>query len=178
MKDGDYIEHLFVCSSHDYLLFFSNRGKVYRSKVYELPEASRTAKGRALVNILPLREGERIQSVLSTRDFTEGKYLVFATRKRHVKKTEFLAYNTPIKADGIIAINIRDDDELVAVRRTSGDDDILMVSAQGPGRRFHEDGARAMGRDTSGVRGMDVCRPGRRGARDGRRPRRRRSCSS
>ena len=82
MKDGDYIEHLFVCSSHDYLLFFSNRGKVYRSKVYELPEASRTAKGRALVNVLPLREGERIQSVLSTRDFTEGQYLVFATRKR------------------------------------------------------------------------------------------------
>ena len=83
MKDGDYIEHLFVCSSHDFLLFFSNRGKVYRSKVYELPEAQRTAKGRALVNVLPLREGERIQSVLSTRDFTESKYLVFATRKRH-----------------------------------------------------------------------------------------------
>ena len=83
MKDGDFIEHLFVCSSHDYLLFFSNRGKVYRSKVYELPEASRTAKGRALVNILPLREGERIQAVLSTRDFTEAKYLVFATRNGH-----------------------------------------------------------------------------------------------
>ena len=80
MKDGDFIEHLFVCSSHDFLLFFSNRGKVYRSKVYELPEASRTAKGRALVNVLPLREGERIQSVLSTRDFSETKYLVFATR--------------------------------------------------------------------------------------------------
>ncbi|MGZ6707809.1 MAG: DNA gyrase subunit A, partial [Solirubrobacteraceae bacterium] len=80
MKDGDYIEHLFVCSSHDFLLFFSNRGKVYRSKVYELPEAGRTAKGRALVNVLPLREGERIQSVLSTRDFTESQYLVFATR--------------------------------------------------------------------------------------------------
>ena len=89
MKDGDYIEHLFVCSSHDFLLFFSNRGKVYRSKVYELPEAQRTAKGRALVNVLPLREGERIQSVLSTRDFAESKYLVFATRKGTVKKTEF-----------------------------------------------------------------------------------------
>src|SRR5947209_2709496 len=105
-KEGDYIEHLFVCSSHDYLLFFSNRGKVYRSKVYELPEASRTAKGRFLGNVLPLREGERIQAVLSTRDFTEGQYLVFATRRGVVKKTEFLAYNTPIKADGIIAINI------------------------------------------------------------------------
>src|SRR5207344_1385357 len=117
MKDGDYIEHLFVCSSHDFLLFFSNRGKVYRSKVYELPEASRTAKGRALVNVLPLREGERIQSVLSTRDFAEAEYLVFATKDGTIKKTEFRAYNTPIKADGIIAINIRDDDELVAVRR-------------------------------------------------------------
>jgi DNA gyrase subunit A len=160
MKDGDYIEHLFVCSSHDYLLFFSNRGKVYRSKVYELPEASRTAKGRALVNVLPLREGERIQSVLSTRDFKEGAYLVFATKRGIIKKTEFLAYNTPIKADGIIAIKIRDDDELVAVRRTSGDDDILMVSRNGQAVRFHESDARAMGRDTSGVRGMNVDQKG------------------
>ena len=79
MKDDDYIEHLFVTSTHDYLLFFTNRGKVYRQKVYELPEASRTAKGRALVNVLPLREGEFVRAVLSTRDFTEGKYLVFAT---------------------------------------------------------------------------------------------------
>jgi DNA gyrase subunit A len=159
MKDGDYIEHLFVTSSHDYLLFFSNRGKVYRSKVYELPEASRTAKGRALVNILPLREGERIQSVLSTRDFTEGRYVIFATRKGVVKKTELLAYNTPIKADGIIAINIRDDDELVSVRRTSGEDDILMVSRKGQAVRFNESDVRSMGRDTSGVRGMNVDGP-------------------
>ncbi|HET8978944.1 MAG TPA: DNA gyrase subunit A [Solirubrobacteraceae bacterium] len=156
MKEDDYIEHLFVCSTHDYLLFFTNRGKVYRSKVYELPEASRTAKGRALVNVLPLREGERVQSVLSTRDFTEGKYLVFATRNGIIKKTEFGAYNTPIKADGIIAINIRDDDELIAVRRTSGHDDIIMVSRSGQAARFSEDQVRAMGRDTSGVRGMNV----------------------
>ena len=159
MKDGDYIEHLFVCSSHDYLLFFSNRGKVYRSKVYELPEASRTAKGRALVNVLPLRERERIQSVLSTRDFTEGRYVIFATQRGIVKKTEFLAYNTPIKADGIIAINIRDDDELVSVRRTSGDDDILIVSRKGQAVRFNESDVRPMGRDTSGVRGMNVDQP-------------------
>src|SRR5206468_10483096 len=104
MKDDDYIEHLFVCSTHDYLLFFTNRGNVYRLKVYELPEASRTARGRALVNLLPLREGERVQSVLSTREFNEGRYLVFATRKGMVKKTESGADNTPIKADGIIAI--------------------------------------------------------------------------
>ena len=160
MKDEDWIEHLFVCSTHDYLLFFTNRGKVYRSKVYDLPEMSRTAKGRALVNILPLREGERVQSVLSTRDFTEGRYLVFATRNGMVKKTEFSAYNTPIKADGIIAINIRDDDELIAVRRTGGSDDIIMVSSSGQAARFSESQVRPMGRDTSGVRGMNVSQAG------------------
>jgi DNA gyrase subunit A len=160
MKEDDYIEHLFVSSTHDYLLFFTNRGKVYRLKVYELPEASRTARGRALVNLLPLREGERVQSVLATRDFTEGKYLVFATRRGMVKKTEFGAYNTPIKADGIIAINIRDDDELVAVRRTSGHDDIIIVSRSGQAARFNESQVRAMGRDTSGVRGMNVSQSG------------------
>ncbi len=157
-KEGDYIEHLFVCSTHDYLLFFTNRGKVYRQKVYDLPEAQRTSKGRALVNVLPLRDGEFVRAVLSTRDFTEGKYLVFATKKGQVKKTEFLAYNTPIKADGIIAIKIRDDDELVAVRRTSGEDDIIMVSRSGQAARFNEDQARPMGRDTGGVRGMNVSR--------------------
>jgi len=158
MKDEDYIEHLFVCSSHDYLLFFTNRGKVYRQKVYELPEAGRTAKGRALVNLLPLRDGEYVRAVLSTRDFTEGKYLVFATKQGQIKKTEFPAYNTPIKADGIIAIKIRDDDELVAVRRTNGEDDIIMVSRSGQAARFNEDAARPMGRDTGGVRGMNISR--------------------
>src|SRR3954454_22614442 len=156
LKDDDYIEHLFVTSTHDYLLFFTNRGKVYRQKVYELPEMGRTARGRALVNLLPLREGEFVRAVLATRDFKEGKYLVFATRKGQIKKTEFLAYNTPIKADGIIAINIREDDELVAVRRTSGDDDIIMVSKEGLAVRFHEEDVRSMGRDTSGVRGMNI----------------------
>ena len=153
MKDGDYIEHLFVTSTHDFLLFFTNRGKVYRLKVYELPEAQRTAKGRALVNLLPLREGERVQSVLSTRDFTESPYLLFATRNGIVKKTELQAYNTPIKADGIIAIKIRDDDELVAVRRVDDGDEVIMVSRAGQTVRFSEEDARAMGRDTSGVRG-------------------------
>jgi DNA gyrase subunit A len=156
MKDGDFIEHLFVCSSHDFLLFFSNRGKVYRQKVYDLPEAQRTAKGRALVNILPLREGEHIQSVVSTRDFKEAEYLIFATKSGTVKKTDFLAYNTPIKADGIIAIKIRDDDELVAVRRVDPGDEVIMVSRAGLTVRFAEQDARSMGRDTSGVRGMDV----------------------
>jgi DNA gyrase subunit A len=160
MKEDDYIEHLFISSTHDYLLFFTNRGKVYRLKVYELPEASRTARGRALVNLLPLREGERVQSVLATRDFAEGKHLVFATREGMVKKTAFAAYNTPIKADGIIAINIRDDDELIAVRVTSGHDDIIMVSRSGQAARFSENQVRPMGRDTSGVRGMNVSQKG------------------
>ena len=158
MKDEDYIEHLFVSSTHDYLLFFTNRGKVYRQKVYDLPEASRTARGRALVNLLPLREGEFVRAVLATRDYAEDRYLVFATKHGIVKKTELAAYNTPMKADGIIAINIRDDDELVAVRRTSGDDDIIMVARSGQAIRFDEAQARPMGRDTSGVRGMNVSR--------------------
>jgi DNA gyrase subunit A len=158
-KDDDYIEHLFVTSTHDYLLFFTNVGKVYRQKVYELPEMARTAKGRALVNLLPLREGERVEAVIATRDFKEAKYLAFATKKGQVKKTAFGDYNTPIKADGIIAINIKDDDELVAVRLTSGKDDIIMISKSGQAVRFNEDAARPMGRSTGGVRGMNVSRP-------------------
>jgi DNA gyrase subunit A len=134
---------------------------VYRQKVYDLPTGdSRTTKGRYLGNILPLGEGERVQSVLSTRNFNEGRFLLFATREGIVKKTEFAAYNTPIKADGIIAIKVRDDDELVAVRRTSGDDDVLMVSRAGQAVRFHESDVRAMGRDTTGVSGMNVSSPG------------------
>jgi DNA gyrase subunit A len=156
MKEDDYIEHLHICSTHDFLLFFTNRGKVYRLKVYELPEGSRTSKGRALVNVLPLRDGEKVTAVIPTRDFGENKYLVFATAQGLVKKTEFKAYNTPIRADGIIAIKIRDTDELVQVRLTSGDDDILLVSKSGHASRFSEEKVRPMGRDTSGVKGMNV----------------------
>ena len=156
LKDGDYIEHLHICSTHDWMLFFTNRGKVYRLKVYELPEGARTSKGKALVNVLPLRDGERVMAVKPTRDFSEGKYLVFATAKGMVKKTEFPAYNTPIRADGIIAIKIRDGDELVQVRLTSGEDDILLVSKSGHASRFNEKAVRPMGRDTSGVKGMNV----------------------
>jgi DNA gyrase subunit A len=159
-KEDDYIEHLEICSTHDYLLFFTNRGKVYRLKVYELPEGARTAKGRALVNLLPLREGERVQAVIPTRDFSEHEYVVFATRTGLIKKTAFKAYNTPIRADGIIAINVRDNDELVAVRGTSGSDDIIMVSRSGYAARFNESKVRPMGRDTSGVRGMNVSEKG------------------
>ena len=156
MKEGDYIEHLHICSTHDFLLFFTNRGKVYRLKVYELPEGSRTSKGRALVNVLPLRDGEKVMAVIPTRDFSEDKYLAFATSQGLVKKTEFTAYNTPIRADGIIAIKVRDGDELVQVRLTSGEDDLLLVSKSGHASRFSEAAVRPMGRDTSGVKGMNV----------------------
>jgi DNA gyrase subunit A len=162
LKEGDYIEHLHICSTHDYLLFFTNQGKVYRLKVYELPEGSRTSKGSALVNVLPLREGERVMAVIPTRDFKEGKYLVFATAKGLVKKTDFSAYNTPIRADGIIAIKIRKGDELVQVRLTSGKDDLLLVSKSGHASRFSNTAVRAMGRDTSGVKGMNVSDKGNR----------------
>jgi DNA gyrase subunit A len=156
MKEDDYIEHLFVSSTHDYLLFFTNRGKVYRLKVYELPEGSRTSKGRALVNVLPLTEGERVMAVIPTRDYGENKYLVFATAQGLVKKTEFTAYNTKIQADGIIAVKIRPRDELVQVRLTSGEDDVLLVSKSGHASRFSEKAVRPMGRDTSGVKGMNI----------------------
>ena len=156
LKEEDYIEHLHICSTHDFLLFFTNRGKVYRLKVYELPEGSRTHRGQALVNVLPLRDGERVMAVIPTRDFKEDKFLVFATAGGQIKKTEFLEYNTKIKADGIIAIKVKDDDELVQVRLTSGEDDILMVSKSGNASRFSESQVRPMGRGTGGVRGMNV----------------------
>jgi DNA gyrase subunit A len=162
LKEGDYIEHLHVCSTHDYLLFFTNKGKVYRLKVYELPEGARTAKGRALVNVLPLQDSERVMAVIPTRDFNEGKYLVFATKNGMVKKTEFKAYDTSIKAAGLVAIKIRKGDELVQVRLTSGKDDIIMVSKSGHAARFTEKLARPMGRGTSGVKGMNVSDKGNR----------------
>jgi DNA gyrase subunit A len=162
MKEGDYIEHLNVCSTHDYLLFFTNQGKVYRLKVYELPEGSRAAKGRALVNVLPLKDREKVMGMIPTRDFSEGKFLVFGTAQGMVKKTPFKDYDTPIRADGIIAININKGDELVRVRMTSGKDDIIMVSKSGHAARFSEKQARPMGRATAGVKGMNVADKGNR----------------
>jgi DNA gyrase subunit A len=154
LKDEDYIEHLFVGSTHDYILFFTSVGKVYRLKVHELPLGSRQSKGRAIVNLLPFRQDEYVRAVISTRNFEEAKYLLFATRKGIVKKTEFAAYNTPLKADGIIAIGLREDDELIGVRLTNGQDDVLMVSRAGQAIRFHEKDVRSMGRPASGVQGM------------------------
>src|SRR5215468_6562821 len=159
LKEDDYIEHLFVASTHDYVLFFTNVGKVYRLKVHELPLGSRQSKGRAIQNLLPFRQDELVRAVIQTRDFEEAKYLVFATKNGVVKKTELAAYNTPLKADGIIAIKMRDGDELVSVRHSTGEDDILMVSRKGQAIRFSEREARPMGRDTAGVAGMKL-RPG------------------
>jgi len=154
LKDDDYIEHLFVASTHDYILFFTNVGKVYRLKVHELPLGSRQSKGRAIQNLLPFRQNEQVRAVIQTRSFEEAEYLVFATKKGVVKKTKLATYNTPLRADGIIAIKMREGDELVGVRHSSGTDDILMVSRKGQAIRFRETDARPMGRDASGVQGM------------------------
>jgi len=154
LKDEDYIEHLFVASTHDYLLFFTSVGKVYRLKVHELPLGSRQSKGRAIVNLLPFSQAEQVRAVIATRDFAEAEHLVLATKRGVVKKTRFAEYNTPLRADGIIAIKLRSDDELVGVLHSSGDNDVLLVSRGGQAIRFHEREARPMGRATEGVRGM------------------------
>jgi DNA gyrase subunit A len=154
LKEDDYIEHLFVASTHDYILFFTSVGKVYRLKVHELPLGSRQSKGRAIQNLLPFSQDEQVRAVIQTRDFREAEYLVFGTKNGIVKKTKLEAYNTPLKADGIIAIKMRDNDELVSVRHSSGKDDVLMVSRKGQAIRFHETDVRPMGRDTAGVQGM------------------------
>ncbi len=156
MKEDDFIEHLFVASTHDYILFFTTVGKVYRLKVHELPLGSRQSKGRAIVNLLPFRQDELVRAVIATRDYKESKYLVFATKKGVIKKTEFLEYNTPLKADGIIAIKLREGDELIGVRLSDGNDDILMVSRMGQAVRFREKDVRSMGRPASGVSGMKL----------------------
>jgi DNA gyrase subunit A len=156
LKDDDYIEHLFVASTHDYLLFFTSVGKVYRLKVHELPLGTRQSKGRAIVNLLPFAQGEQVKAVIATRDFKEAEYLVLATKKGIVKKTSFEEYNTPLKADGIIAIKLREDDALVDVLHSNGSEDIILVSRKGQAIRFHENQVRAMGRATSGVKGMGL----------------------
>jgi DNA gyrase subunit A len=154
LKEGDYIEHLFITTTHHYLLFITSRGKIYRQKVHELPLGSRQSKGRHVANLLPLAQGERIKAVIATKDYSDAKYLAFATRKGIVKKTRFLDYATTLKADGIIAINLEPDDELVAVANTSGHDDLILVSSEGKAIRFHEFDVRPTGRNTMGVTGM------------------------
>ncbi|MHB8761480.1 MAG: DNA gyrase subunit A [Coriobacteriia bacterium] len=155
LKDSDFVEHLFISSTHDYVLFFSSKGKVYRLKVHELPVGSRHARGTAVVNLLPFAQDERIAAVITTRDFTPDEYLLFATSHGMVKKTAIQAYDRS-RRDGIIAINLRDDDELIAVRRVRNGELVMMVSAEGKAIKWDEADARPMGRDTTGVRGMNV----------------------
>ena len=154
LKEGDYIEHLFITTTHHFLLFITSRGKIYRQKVHELPLGSRQSKGRHVANLLPLAQNEKIKAVIATKDYTDAKYLVFATKNGVVKKTRFLDYATTLKADGIIAINLETDDELVAVAHTNGHDDLILVSSEGKAIRFHEYDVRPMGRNTMGVTGM------------------------
>jgi DNA gyrase subunit A len=156
LKEGDYIDHLFITTTHHYMLFFTNKGKVYRLKVHQLPRMGRTAKGRHIANLLPLAQGEHIASVLATREFEEAEYLLFATRNGIVKKTRFQEYNTPLKSDGIIAINLADDDELISVRYASEGDEVVIVSRNGKGIRFPQSDARPIGRATGGVKGITL----------------------
>ena len=155
LKDNDFVEHLFVASTHSYMLFFSTRGKVYRLKVYELPEASRHARGTAIVNLLPLEKGETISAIIATKDFPEDEYLMFGTEQGMVKKTSMSLYDRS-RRDGLIAINLKEGDSLIAVRRVKPGEKVVMVSSAGKAIMWEESETRAMGRDTMGVRGMTV----------------------
>ena len=155
LKDEDFVEELFVASTHDYVLFFSNKGKVYRVKVHELPIGARTARGSAIVNLVPFAEGEKIAAVITCRTFPEDEYLMFATSSGTVKKTAMSAYDRT-RRDGIIAINLRSGDELVNVRRVKEGEKVILVSTDGKAIMFPESDVRPMGRDTSGVRGITL----------------------
>ena len=155
LKSDDIVRHVIFTTAHAFLLFFSNRGKVYRLRAMDLPERERQAKGMPIVNLLPLQAGETIQAIIDTRDFAAERYLFFATRKGVVKKTGFNEYDNG-RRDGLIALNLRDGDELVKVIETSGTDDIFMVGKGGMTIRFNEGEVRPMGRAASGVRGMKL----------------------
>jgi len=155
LKESDFVEQLFISSTHDFVLFFSTKGKVYRLKVHEIPVGSRHARGTAVVNLLPFEQDERIAAVITTREFSADEHLLFATSHGMVKKTAIQAYDRS-RRDGIIAIKLRAGDELIAVRRVKEGERVIMVSAEGKAIIWDEGDARPMGRDTSGVRGMNV----------------------
>ena len=154
MKEGDFIEHLFVASTHDYILFFTDQGRVYWLKVYDVPQMSKMAKGRALINLLELKEGENVTSLIPVRNF-DGRQLVMVTRNGVIKKTELSAYGNP-KKGGIIAINLDEGDKLIGVKLTNGKQDIIIGTAQGKAIRFNEEDARSMGRVTHGVKAITL----------------------
>ena len=155
LKEADFVEHLFISSTHAYLLFFSSRGRVYRLKAYEIPEASRHARGTAIVNVLPLEKGETIAAVIATKDFPKDEYLMFATSSGMVKKTSMKLYDRT-RRDGLIAINLKENDTLISVQRVAEGEKVMMVSSAGKAIMWDESEVRAMGRDTMGVRGMTV----------------------
>ena len=154
LKDEDYVQHIIHTTAHSYLLFFSTRGRVYRLKAHEIPMKERTARGTAVVNLLPLQPDEKIQAIIDTRDYESNKFLFFCTKNGQVKKTKFTEYDSSLRAG--IAINLKDGDELVRVIPTNGGDDILVVTKAGQAIRFAEDEVRAMGRAAAGVRGMKM----------------------
>ncbi len=152
-KDDDFVENLFITTTHHYMLFFSNKGKVYRLKVHEIPEASRRSKGSAIVNLLPLESEERINTVIPVQSFQEDQYLIFVTRNGYIKKTLISEYDSARK-NGLAAIDLRQEDELIGVRLTSGQDDIIMATQKGLAIRFSEEEVRSTGRNTIGVIGI------------------------
>src|SRR4029079_4028915 len=155
-EEEDPIEHLFVASTHDYLLFFTNRGKVYWQKVYDLPQLSRESRGRAVVNLLNFAEGEKVADCRAVRDFNQpDHYLMMATRSGLVKKTELAKFSRPMRG-GIIAIKLREDDEVVDVAIAKKGDEVVLSTARGMAIRFSEADARPMGRNTSGVKGISL----------------------
>lgn len=155
LKEEDLVTDIVHTSAHAYLLFFSNRGKVYRLKAHEIPVKERTARGTAIVNLLPLQPGESIQAVIDTRQYHDDKFLFFATKLGQVKKTTFSEYDKS-RRDGFIAISLKSGDELVRVIQTTGEDDVFMVAKSGMTIRFNESEVRPMGRDAAGVRGMKL----------------------
>lgn len=155
VKDEDFIEKMFIASTHDTLLCFSTRGKVYWQKVYKLPIGSRTARGRPMVNLLPLDENERITAILPVRDYPENEFIFFATANGTVKRTPLSSFSRP-RANGIIAIDLRADDSLIGVQLTAGKHDLMIFTASGKGIRFAESNVRAMGRTAAGVRGIRI----------------------
>ncbi len=155
MKDQDFAEHIFVASTHNYILFFTNRGKVYWLKVHQLPQLGRAAKGKNMVNLLPVEKGEEVTAFLPVREFTDGHFVVMATRKGVVKKTTLSAYSNP-RSSGIIALSLDKDDELISALLTDGDRDLLICSRHGQGIRFRERDVRPMGRTARGVRGINL----------------------
>ena len=157
LKEGDFVEHLFITTTHHYILFFSNRGKVYRLKVHELPEGSRASKGKAIVNLLPLGSDEKIVEVIATKDFGGGRFLVTATRNGIVKKTKFQLYDSA-RRDGIVALKLFPGDEMIRARLTNGEQNLMLLTEKGQAIRFSEKDCRPMGRVAAGVKGITLAK--------------------